>query len=131
MGATGNVTGPHTHYEIRKDNNHIDPTPYMGIPNMEGKYEAKNYMFDENIMATNSSSRYIVVADVLNVRQSPNGRIKKYEELSEDAKNQILKKAGWKANGYVKNMVCDVLEISGAYGRTPSGWVSLDYCKKI
>jgi len=48
MGATGNVTGPHTHYEIRQNGVAINPTPYMRIPNVEGIYNAKNYLIDLN-----------------------------------------------------------------------------------
>jgi len=48
MGSTGNVTGPHCHYEIRRNGAHIDPTPYMRIPNVEGIYNAKNYLIDLN-----------------------------------------------------------------------------------
>lgn len=41
MGATGNVTGPHTHYEIRKGtdgNTLISPPGFLGIPNKQGTY---------------------------------------------------------------------------------------------
>ena len=39
MGATGNVTGPHLHYELMQNStafqaeNFLDPTTWLGIPN--------------------------------------------------------------------------------------------------
>ncbi len=38
--------------------------------------------------------------------------------------------AKYKANGYVKGMVCDVSEVHGNWGKTPSGFICLDYCEK-
>ena len=47
MGSTGNVTGPHTHFEIRTSTNQygdtIDPAEYMGVPNKVGLYNSSNY----------------------------------------------------------------------------------------
>ena len=43
MGATGNVTGIHTHYEIRDDNgNTYNPADYLGLPNIQGTYSDFN-----------------------------------------------------------------------------------------
>ena len=51
MGATGNVTGAHLHYEIRNASNKYgddqNPTTYMGIPNKVGIYESENYQIRE------------------------------------------------------------------------------------
>lgn len=48
MGETGNVTGKHLHYEIRKgrsltEANLINPAEYCGIPNEKGSYDSANY----------------------------------------------------------------------------------------
>lgn len=48
MGATGNVTGPHTHVEIRelKDGKivkRLNPAIYMRIPNKLGVYNSSNF----------------------------------------------------------------------------------------
>lgn len=48
MGATGNVTGKHLHYEIRKgktlsDKTLINPADYCGIPNKKGTYNSNDY----------------------------------------------------------------------------------------
>jgi hypothetical protein len=48
MGSTGNVTGKHLHYEIRKgktlsDKTLINPADYCGIPNKKGTYNSNDY----------------------------------------------------------------------------------------
>lgn len=51
MGATGNVTGAHLHYEIRNASNKYgddqNPAIYMGIPNKVGIYESDDYQIRE------------------------------------------------------------------------------------
>ncbi len=80
-----------------------------------------------------STGRYIVTANVLTVREEPtvNSGWKRFENLSQNAQSQIMNLAKYKANGYVKGMVCDVSEVRGSWGRTPSGYICLDYCKNI
>lgn len=72
-------------------------------------------------------------AGVLRVRKGAAktyGKVK-FSEMTKSAQNKILKLAGKKVNGYVKGLTFTALEVKGNWGRTPSGWVNLDYCKKI
>ncbi|MEG0770886.1 MAG: M23 family metallopeptidase [Clostridia bacterium] len=53
MGASGNVTGAHTHYEIRRytDNKNYtlqNPAVFMGIENAKGSYKSSDYPYNEN-----------------------------------------------------------------------------------
>lgn len=76
---------------------------------------------------------YRVTASLLNVRSGPgmNYAKKTFKQLTENAQKQVRALAGYKANGYPKGVEFTALEVKGDWGRTPSGWVNLDYCKKI
>lgn len=48
MGATGNVTGLHLHYQINDSGNTpVNPCPYMGIPNKQGNYRSEDFEIKE------------------------------------------------------------------------------------
>lgn len=32
---------------------------------------------------------------------------------------------------YVNGVLCDVSQVSENWGKIPSGWICLDYCKKV
>lgn len=72
-------------------------------------------------------------AGVLRVRKGPAKTHNKvrFSEMTESAQEKIIKLAGKKVNGYVKGLTFTALQIKKNWGRTPSGWVNLDYCKKI
>ena len=74
-----------------------------------------------------------VTADVLNVRCEPNinSPRKAFRELTKNAQIQIMDLKGYPANGYVNGMECTILEVKGNWGRTPSGWICLNYTVKI
>lgn len=43
MGATGNVTGLHLHFQLQQGETPIDPTAYLGVPNRTGSYHSKDF----------------------------------------------------------------------------------------
>lgn len=75
----------------------------------------------------------VTKANVLNVRKTPgtDGEKVLYQDMTESAKNKILKIAGSKVNGYVKGLTFTAFEVKNNWGRTPSGWVCLDYCEVL
>lgn len=75
----------------------------------------------------------IVTADVLNVREGPgiNYNIKKYTQLTQNAQEQVKEKCGYCANGLVEGVEATILEVVNNWGRIPSGWICLDYTKKV
>lgn len=79
-----------------------------------------------------TTGRYVVNCEVLTVRTGPgtNYDWKKYSELTANAQSQVLSKCGYKPNGLCKGVVCDVSEVKNNWGKIPSGWICLDYCKK-
>lgn len=81
----------------------------------------------------NTTFNVRVTADVLNVRTGAgtNYPNKKYTELTKNAQDQVMAKAGYPANGYVKGVECTISEVQGNWGKTPSGWICLDYTERI
>lgn len=80
-----------------------------------------------------TTGRYEVAANVLTVRSGPgtNYSWKKYSQLTSNAQVQVLRECGYKPNGLVEGVQCDVSEIKGNWGKIPSGWICLNYCRKI
>ena len=79
---------------------------------------------------------YVVTAGALNVREGAGTkfRAKRFSELTGSAQRQILSLCGKKKNAYVKGVVFTVSEVRSAggysWGKTPSGWVALEFCER-
>ncbi len=75
----------------------------------------------------------VTKARVLNVRKGPGTKYPylKFDELTKDAQSQVRSLLGGEVNGYVNGTVFTVSEVKNGWGKTPSGWVSLEYCEKI
>lgn len=87
----------------------------------------------EKVKDEYSTGKYKVTASLLHVRTGPSTsyNTKTYRELTTNARSQNKKLGNEKANGYLKGIVCSVSKVSNNWGYTPSGWICLDYCKKI
>ena len=79
------------------------------------------------------AGKYEVNAEILTVRTGPstNYSWKEYSELTSNAQVQVLRECGYRPNGLCNGVQCDVTEVSGNWGKIPSGWICLDYCKKL
>lgn len=123
-GKSGKATGIHLHLAIKSlsGGGYIDPE----------KWSEEVYKEKEN---TNeySTGKYVVDTALLNVRSGPSSAYskKKFSQLSKNAQKQILSLCQKERDGYVKGVTFCVSQIQNNFGKTPSGWVCLDYCKVI
>ncbi|MBO5349000.1 MAG: C39 family peptidase [Clostridia bacterium] len=82
--------------------------------------------------AVYKTGNYKVTASLLNVRVGPGTqyKAKRYYQLTNNAKSQNKRLGNQYANGYKKDVICTVTKIQGKWGKTSSGWICLDYCRK-
>lgn len=118
-GKTGKATGIHLHLGVKdlSTDEYEDPEAYAK------KYSASGY----------STGTYTVTASLLRVRKGSgtNYDYLKFSQLTANAQSQNKKLGGNNADGLVKGCVCTVSQISGNWGKIPSGWICLDYCKRV
>ncbi|MBQ8029126.1 MAG: M23 family metallopeptidase [Clostridia bacterium] len=126
-GKTGMATGIHLHLGLKRlsGGGYIDPEKWSKeeFPNLKKSSNKEKFPV----------GNYIVTTALLNVRSGPGKSCSKrsFSRLTPDAQKKILKLSGKKCDGYVKGLCFTVLEVCGSWGRTPSGWVCLDYCEVI
>lgn len=118
-GKTGKATGVHLHLAVKdlSTDNYEDPEKFA-------------LSYKEPIVYKKGT--YVVTANLLRVRRGPSTDYdyKKFSFLTPNAQSQIRKlNAGNSAHGLVKGCVCTVSEIDDNWGKIPSGWICLDYCK--
>lgn len=132
MGDTGYTFGAHLHFQVMENGKTVDPQPYLNDKKKITPYSENKY----------TKGNYVVTADVLNVRRGPGKSyaIVRYQDLTDNAKQQMAQIIDYPANGYVKGMEFTALEIEDmaeeTWAQTPSGWVCIynkdgEYCKKI
>ena len=125
-GMSGRATGIHLHLGLKRlsGGDYIDPEKWFReeykAPAAKKKYKTGNYK--------------VTKATVLNVRKGAGTKYAKktFSQLTKDAQSKIIKLSGEKCNGYVKGLTCTVSKIKNTnWGKTPSGWICLDYCERI
>lgn len=94
--------------------------------------ETKTETKPQKVIYTKGDYR-VTDASVLNVRSGAGVDYprKKFSQLTKNAREQVYELVRWKANGYVMGVEFTVYEVKDNWGKTPSGWVCLDYCTKI
>lgn len=122
-GKTGKATGIHLHLGIKRigSDEYIDAEKWskQEFEKKTDKYKVGNYK--------------VTKAQLLHVRSGAGTQYtkKRFCDLSANAQKKVLTLNGKNADGYVKGVTFSVLEVNGNWGRTPSGWVCLDYCEVI
>ena len=107
MGATGNATGKHLHFEIRNASNkyadNSNPADYMGIPNKVGSYNTSNYQIKDNSSNT-SSGELKTLARNTNLRSAPTTSASKVLYLA-NTTLYVLQAGVAQADGYTWDKV--------------------------
>lgn len=119
-GKTGKATGVHLHLGVKdvSTDKYEDPEIFA-----KSYAEPKKY----------SVGTYAVEAVLLNVRSGAGVNCKKktFLQLTPNAQAQILNINKKKADGLVKGCVCSVSQVKNNWGKIPSGWICLDYCRRV
>lgn len=95
---------------------------FIYIP-VKFKVEKKNY----------KTGTYRVKSPTLTIRNGASKAHKKlkFTNLTENAQKQVRNLCGFNYDGYVKGVEVSVTKVKGIWGKTPSGWISLNQCEKI
>ena len=105
----------------------------------ESKWVSVAYLssINPNKKATSTQKTYTTgkykISTNIHVRASAgtNYKAKTYKQLTQNARYQNKLCGNYYYNGYKKGVICNITKVQGNWGLTKSGWICLDYCKKI
>lgn len=144
LTVTGSILKPEQAFYIDPTFTTVKSKGGMSFKTLSKKQAASNTTTATTTAPTTSTSptkaskyttgNYQVTTNVLNVRTGAGMTcaVKSFEQLTPAAQKEILRLSGGaRMNGFVKGLVFTASEIKDNWGRCPSGWVCLDYCKRI
>ena len=105
----------------------------------ESKWVSVAYLssINPNKKATSTQKTYTTgkykVSTNIHVRMGAgtNYKVKTYKQLTQNARQQNKICGDYYYNGYKKGVICNITKVQNNWGLTKSGWICLDYCKKI
>lgn len=105
----------------------------------ESKWVSVAYLssINPNKKATSTQKTYTTgkykVSTNIHVRMGAgtNYKAKTYKQLTQNARYQNNLCGNYYYNGYKKGVICNITKVQNNWGLTKSGWICLDYCKKI
>lgn len=81
---------------------------------------------------TYTTGKYKVSTNIhVRMGAGTNYKAKTYKQLTQNARYQNKLCGNYYYNGYKKGVICNITKVHGNWGKTASGWICLDYCKKI
>lgn len=81
---------------------------------------------------TYTTGKYKVSTNIhVRMGAGTNYKAKTYKQLTQNARYQNKLCGNYYYNGYKKGVICNITKVHGNWGLTKSGWICLDYCKKI
>ncbi len=144
IGNTGNSKGRHLHFDVSnsaKQSNsyvsgnryYVDPKPFLkGTRSITGVKSEPDTAKTPAATSEYVKGTYKVTNDV-NVRKGPGTSYAKvtYNDMTANAKAQVKNIAGKAVSYFPKGMSVTITEVNGAWGKCPSGWISLKYAKLV
>lgn len=91
-------------------------------PNKKAKSTQKTYTTGKYKVNTNIHVR---------IGAGTNYKAKTHKQLTQNARYQNKHRGDYFYNGYRKGVICNITKVHGNWGLTKSGWICLNYCKKI
>lgn len=85
-----------------------------------------------SIQKTYTTGKYKVSTNIhVRAGAGTNYKAKTYKQLTQNARYQNKHRGDYFYNGYRKGVICNITKVHGNWGLTKSGWICLNYCKKI
>ena len=97
----------------------------------DNRWVCSDYLISNNNTGY-TTGNYTVTASLLHVRSGAgtNYSVKNYRQLTANARSQNRRQGNYYANGLLRGVNVTVSQVSGNWGKIPSGWICLDYCRK-